>query len=701
MLIDNLRRLMQTMTFAQLRELACEYIRFRGYGDPVITDGWSDGGSDLRVHQTSGRAPLRIAIQTTVQEKGWKAKLKEDARTALAKLDCGVFLYVTNRRLGDADYQPVEDELLQQDGISCSKADGDSLAHYVLRNDKVDWLLALMGINFAGRIQQRSIRQEVTDACILFSNEAEDYRRTFLERALMVASNNHDNGTREQIIQAAQEALGLDLDTFTGRLSSRFDSLLTRGIVQREEGAFALSDEESKKISQAYSIRDTQWVQLQNAIQAILREHCPSAVSNASISTSVTEVASRLGQLVRAYRDYQLNILENRVADDELRKKCVRAASHIEAMLTTAGVPQADIGVCQANLSSLQKSNPIVALLEAGETFRQLVAGSKETLFNALGQTTGAAVVLDASIIIPLLCGKLHGGIKDRAVAGAMHLLDGANGHACPVYAPSVYVEEAASHLIMAGRFEPVVLSVERSELSDSNNAFVSYFANSTIDAKKFRDFIGSFGFKEQGIDFYLHRNAIGNAIGGLLRRYGVNRMDIQQRYIDRDAIKDAETALGHIYHRLNVDRPGVLFRHDCHVLASMKMQERRENEAQIFVTWDRCMQSACEGIHDLVFGLDPVNAAELFELAADMGEHTPDIELIKQLDDEDMSLASNLWDVIIEVAKDDLSDARLLEMAGDFRHDFLTRHQSEAVRIPQIAAAWNEWKAAAGASKG
>lgn len=692
---------MQTMTFTQLRELACEYLRFRGYGDPVITDGWHDGGSDLRVHETSGQAPRKIAIQTSVQEKSWKAKLKEDARKALAKLDCGVFLYVTNRRLGDAEYQPVADELLQQDGISCSKADGDSLAQYVLQNDKVDWLLALMGISLAGRTLQRSIRQEVTDACILFSNEAEDYRRTFVERALMVASDNHDNGTREQIIQAAQEALGLEKGTLTGQLSSRFDSLLSRSIIQREEGAFALSKEESKKISQAYSIRDTQWVQLQNAIQVILREHCPSAVSNDSITTSAAEVANRLGQLVRAYRDYQLNILENRVADDELRKQCIRAASHIEAMLTTAGVPQADIAVCQANLSSLQRSNPIVALLEAGETFRQLVAGSKENLFNALGQTAGAAVVLDASIIIPLLCGKLHGGIKDRAVAGAIHLLDGANGHACPVYAPSVYVEEAAAHLITAGRFEPVILSVERSELSDSNNAFVSYFANSTIDAKKFRDFIGSFGFKEQGIDFDLHRNAIGNAIGGLLRRYGVNRLDIQQRHLDRNVIKDAETELGHIYHRLKVDRPGILFRHDCLVLASMKMQERRENEAQLFVTWDRCMQSACEGIHELVFGLNPLNAAELFELAADMGEHSPDIELIKHLDDKDVSLASRLWDVIIEVAKDDLSDARLLEMARDFRHDFLARQQSEAVPTPQIALAWNEWKAAAGASKG
>lgn len=180
-----------------------------------------------------------------------------------------------------------------------------------------------------------------------------------------------------------------------------------------------------------------------------------------------------------------------------------------------------------------------------------------------------------------------------------------------------------------------------------------------------------------------------------------MNRQDIQQRHLDRDAITGAETELGNIYHHLREDRPDILFKHDSHVLASMKMRGGRENKAQLFVTWDRCMQLACQGIHELVLGLDPLNAAELFELAADMGEHGPDIEFIMHLGDVEVSLASRVWDVIIEVEQDDLSDARLLARAKEFRDDFLARQQSDAVRTRQIVDAWRQWKAAAGGQKG
>ncbi len=81
------------------------------------------------------------------------------------------------------------------------------------------------------------------------------------------------------------------------------------------------------------------------------------------------------------------------------------------------------------------------------------------------------------------------------------------------------------------------------------------------------------------------------------------------------------------------------------------------------------------------------------FELAANKGEYAPDLNLIMHLGDKHVSLSSKIWDVIIEVEREDLSDAKLLAKAKRFKEDFLKRQQSDAVRTHQIVTAWREWK--------
>ncbi|MCC5829265.1 MAG: hypothetical protein JJU36_07440 [Phycisphaeraceae bacterium] len=689
---------MNTMTFAQFRELARNYICYRGYRNPIITDGWNDGGSDLRVYQTTGLSPQNIAIQVSVQEKNWKAKLKQDARQALTDLNCGVFLYVTNRRLPDAEYQPVADELLQQHGISCSKADGDSVAQYVIDDGKIEWVLDLLGIDLQGNRLHRSLRQEVADAFMLFSSDAEDYRQAFMEHALTIAASQDKRTSRDEIVVAAAEALGIEGNAIVDRLSRVFDSLLTRGVlVKTEAGGFEPSEKDTQRLQDAYMLRDAEWVQLVTEIGQILRKHCPSAVSNADIDSNSKNLATQLGTVVRTYRDYQRRIIEDQISDDTLRLDCAKKAGEVESMLRAFGVAQNAVDECVRDLCELQEGNPIVSLLEAGETFRQLTNGSRQGLLTALGQTNGAVVILDTSVLIPLLCGQMHGAVCDQGVTSALHLLQDAGQHGCPIVVPSVYIEEAAAHLIMAGRFVPVVHSSERGELDCSENAFVSYFARSSLASDRYRQYLSGFGHRGDGFEFYSHRDSIMSSLTGLLRRYHIMKENIDARQLSIDAKRDADTALGNIYHHLGEERPEILFGHDSNVLAWMKTRGDADSKAFLYATWDRCMQQGCQGIHELVLGVDPVNAAELLELSSERGRSPLDIQLIMHLSDKEFSLASRIWDVIIEVEKEDVSDADLLPKARSFKADFLARQQSDATRTNQIVGAWRQWKSAAG----
>ena len=129
MLVDSLKKHVEALTFIHFREVARRYIQNRGFRGPVVTDGWSDGGTDLRVYEVGATEPRRVAIQVSV-ELDWKGKIKSDAAKALKNLGCNVFIYVSNRRVPDAQFQPVADKLLSDKGISASKADRDNVAQF-------------------------------------------------------------------------------------------------------------------------------------------------------------------------------------------------------------------------------------------------------------------------------------------------------------------------------------------------------------------------------------------------------------------------------------------------------------------------------------------------------------------------------------------------------------------------------------------
>ena len=144
MQFELIANLIEAMDFSEFREFVRQCILQRGY-KAVTSDGWSDGGRDIRVYTAEGRVSRSIAFQCSV-EREWKAKLWDDLTKAKSKLGCDDFIYVTNRRIGDAVFDPLVQRALTDEEVHLSKIDKQDLAAQILDTDKLGWFTRFIGL---------------------------------------------------------------------------------------------------------------------------------------------------------------------------------------------------------------------------------------------------------------------------------------------------------------------------------------------------------------------------------------------------------------------------------------------------------------------------------------------------------------------------------------------------------------------------
>ena len=78
MRLEALSRLIASADFLSFREIALETMKLLGYQQPTLTDGWSDGGTDIRLTMMPPY-PSPLTVQVTAQ-KDWRSKLTSRPR---------------------------------------------------------------------------------------------------------------------------------------------------------------------------------------------------------------------------------------------------------------------------------------------------------------------------------------------------------------------------------------------------------------------------------------------------------------------------------------------------------------------------------------------------------------------------------------------------------------------------------------------
>ncbi len=689
MRLELIANLIEAMDFLQFREFARQSILQRGY-KAVISDGWSDGGRDLRVYAAEGRVCHRIAFQCSV-ERDWKAKLWDDLTKAKAKLECDDFVYITNRRIGDAVFNPLVQRALTEEEVHLSKIDKQDLASQVLDTDRLLWFTKFVGLPLnEASTTAASLRTEVADAFILFSDDANDFRDRIADHALMVALLRRGAMKTKDLLIAGAEVMDFDDEN---RLRASLDRLHQGGEIMLSKGRFELSADMAEHYNSTQALVTADRGGYHDSLRACLGEFL---ASGADVDGAVARVEELLGRLVRRYADYQVALLQDAREANDFRQDYVAQVQAIEAAVHEIGVPLDSVKECIGRINAVAQKHPVVTRLVAGDVFRRLVPCDRSALLNALGRVKGVKTYLEPTVVIPLLCYSLYRDVAgNRHLRAARWLFQRAAGLRVVFLVPDVYVEECSVHLVNAGRYTNVFCQVDPQELVYSENAFVAFYAALASQGKTlppFKEFLELFGFEAVG-DFETRVEHVRARIRRMLRNYNIRVENVRRYRADTRVTRVAQQDLAHMYHQQAINKPEVLVRHDTQVLAFMRDRADKGQDAILLATWDNTLQAACQMDEYGWWCMDPLHAGDLMALVEPGGRGALGVDVALLLDDTHLQMASRIWDTIVRIEKDDMYDAELITKAVEFRKEFLARQTSDSVAAQRIAKSWKAAK--------
>lgn len=692
MRFDALANLIGSADFATFREIARLALRARGYAEAHLTDGPRDGGQDIVV-MTLPPNPTPIVVAVSVQQD-WRRKLRDDARKAVGKTSH--LLFISSRRMAQADFLTVADDLLRELSLTVDRMDQQTLAGLAVDRGLVPQILALFGIQTSpqARSQPPDLRRDAAYACAFFGVDAATFRKQALEHVVLaVLDQKGGEATRKQLTHDVCLTAGL-ANNQLHQARAAIDRLLQGAMVSGRNGSVALTEVARVRTNAARALREAGLTRLRGDVDRLLGDH----LDDAAVRTSTVDaVMQDLGALLLAAGDAEAHAL-SRDRDRPIFDAAADKLRRLAMTLSASGLDATDSDELLVRLARAAADSDLGRHLLAGEVFLQLTSLGTSHLVRALGARADLIVALDASVAIPLACTLLHGATDARFFVAAEHLYRQCRQHGVDLLLPRPYLEEIAAHLLAAWDDYSDVVGTD-ADLRASKNAFVAHFTSlgmslSTADerAANFAAYLEPFGLTVQrtGMAFRAARNAVMTHLARLLARYDIKTLDVSGAAAG--ARRDAEEDLAWSRRQQSRDRPDITVRHDADVLAWLRGGAEDPDRFQVLATWDRVLRELPRAPTGWEI-LDPVVLGDLLALAAPDAERPADllspVAVALAMSDEGARRGAAIWDALVQIERGRLSDADLLREAHAFKRDYLERTRGE----PHARAIQEEWQ--------
>lgn len=696
MRLDSLSRLIEAADFMSFRELALECLAMKGYQDVALTDGWSDGGTDVRVFQLPPN-PTPMAFQITV-ERDWKGKLQEDAQKIQEKLKLTHMTLVTSRRVPEAEFHAEAERLWQSRGIRATKLDSQAIASTFFLEGRTTRVLDILGIKAGperAAADSTDVRADAAYSFVFFGSDTQRFREATIESAIITVGARQEGPIERQAFEREIRNLLQLPDALAPRVASVVDRLIQTGDLNGPDPTLTLSPKLTDAAGAMRVLRDTEWRQLRDSVASLLYE---KGAHKKSIEPLLDAVLSDLGAVLLESARTAYASLESLDTRSVLADRIRARLRHLHATLDALGLAEgADRDAALESLSELASNSPIGKCILSGELFLSLSSSRMPQLIRALGARSGVRILLDSSVAIPMLCGLLFRPVSNRFSLAAQHVYDQVGVHGLSMTLPVDYLEEACTHLLRAyGDYEPIV-DLDP-DLTASENAFVSHYAKLRQDglAPPFSDYVRAFGLDDplRKAEFYAARDGLKPRLQRLFDRYSISVTPMGRP--SSTSQRRAEESIAYAIHQLEVTRPDVLVRHDVRTIAYLHDSDRTGDMAHVLCTWD--------GVHFWVREresadwqvLNPGLLGDILALAnpEDMqGQIASPTILAKSLSEEAAARGAEVWDRLVRIERGTLHDAELLAQARAFKEEYIARLQSgKAMR--DVNRAWAEWKA-------
>jgi hypothetical protein len=692
MKLEVLKNLIEAADYMTFRELALLYLKVRGFSEPVLRDGWKDGGSDVSV-STLPPNPTGFAIQVSVEKK-WKAKMLEDARKAKRVLGLTNFLMVSGRRIAEVEYNEVHDELFRE-GINALRADSQDLASMLVLNNKTVEATAILGIPYVdpdAKRQQLSPRNIAAYSYMFFGNDPNDFREEAVQSTIKTTLAVGPM-TRAALESRVVEVLQIP-ETQKFLVTGCIDQLLQAQVLEKSGTQLVLVDWVKNSVVALSAIRNRQHDELKAEISELLFK---SGVEKKHLEQATIGVIDDLGALLieAAHTNYNVLSEEFRRADLVLAQLRQRL-QHLHSLLDSTGVSEGGFRKrLIEKLTAIGSASPYGKSIIAGELFLCLTRGSPSVLMRAMGDRIEAEILLDASVAIPMIAGLLFKPTGHKYFLASNAIYQALRHHKIPCYLPEQYLGEVAAHLVHAFKRYADVISVDP-DLEFSENAFVAHFVGlSHLEGRlTFDRYLRLFGLDDRVRDS-AEPTAIATMKGSLRNQFAQYGIPVKPLYIEhKESVIEAEKAVAHILNRIGEDRLDLLVRHDVKTTAYLYERANEPFKLSILTSWDglhfRLHQEAHKPLWETI---NPGVLSDLLNLTAHVD--TPLVSpllVAKTLSEEQARRGALIWDTVVQIQKGDFHDAEVIHKAQEFKRDCLSRKEFKSDR-KTISAAWNKWK--------
>jgi hypothetical protein len=675
MRFETLCNLIESATPAQLRSLAQLVLQLQGYSDVWISDGPYDGGTDLRLLTVPGN-PLPIAVATSV-ERDWQKKIRQDAATIKTKLKLDRMIFIGSRRIPEDTFLSVQADIIRTSDVSVTRIDNQAIASLVTSKQALPAALEIFDLPATGGPRSTAPtdrRHDAAFAYAFFAPDAAAFRGAIRERCLMLALF-HAGGEApvDETCESAAQLLGMPPEE-APRLRADIDRLRQSGQLLGRNGTTQLPEGEIRTLDALRTLREHEQNELKRQIAGLLDAEGmrPLADAVAAAQRGLGALLIRQSKGLDSLEHIHAQVRRLRV---ELRAFGLRDGQQGEAVLM--------------KLLDCARRSPLGRHLATGALYQALTALNRDAFFRSL-DARSTSLVLDASVALPMFCALFHGSVQQRFFLVAEELHRRAQNLGLALQLPSVWLEEMASHLLLAIDYQGLA-AAEPDSLRMSKNAYVAYYASRPTNAQSddFPTFLASFGLtppliRRSATDYRGARTQLESSLRHQLAHYGIETVDtpynvahLQQ--VDRD--------WGWALHDLGWDpRPDILERHDKKVLAWLASLDPRH--APMLVTWDRLLKTV-RPHHSPGGALDPLAVCELLSLIR--GGSMP-VETLRftglMLTEAEAERSAAVFDALVQIEKSGLSDARLVRAAVDFKSSYLQRHHD----TPDVEEMTQEW---------
>jgi hypothetical protein len=648
------------------------------YGKPVVlADGTGDDGVDAWLELPSGRVPVQFYAG---RSEAWDAKLARDLGAHERLRKSGRLFFVCAQTPAALSQQNKVAQLETTYGVSITMIDARGLAS-TTHEPSVRAALArsvpVLPVEAAPRVWDPAVNARL--AFTFFHQQSGDFRAEVARSVIAACLVGADAPIpTETLLDQAIAAAGIG-ESIRHAFRRELSALADEHKVEVTADRVAATGELKALTMDALNV--------QAIAAARLREDCVRALEGKIHSLdrrndAVTDVFDDLGLLLRESLAEtlpgrsslaitgRLDAVERRLSE-YLKPTGGKASEALEALIEVASVSHYG------------------RALAAAELFIQMTDRESGQLATALAGEDDFVVWLDASIALPMLCGKLDriaDGWADSEIAVELHGALARRG--IKAFVPSVYLEEMAAHLVEAARRYRPLIGVDP-DLARSENFYVAHFhavaqrRGEPTTLQRFEEFLEDLGLPRQWeaeqATSYLHlRRTIELALERHFKHYGIG----VHRIIWTDAVAFSEEP----------DRSEIVLRHDRCVARALEEASKASHEALVLCSEDRWFSRMLTDKY--LLAIHPAVLLDVLQIVRPRQE-TKRLASVRELaatfSERAISDGAAVWDMLAELEDPDLSDRELLRRAKEFKEAWLKRANRE--ESPR-AADWQRFKA-------